>query len=177
MSDEVILIQTRSKAFDSDSAENIDAPDPASFNRSEALGGALLTVALTPLLSPWLLLLCHGNSKHALRASYTLGIAIGFATYGLIFIILASLVTSSLQTMCVSMIYDSAMEQVDSRAKESLTTTKIAEVKELVGTVCSLCLAYVLYAFIACAALFLGVGACMCSRSRKMLKRRKVSAF
>ncbi|KAJ3238856.1 hypothetical protein HDU81_007056 [Chytriomyces hyalinus] len=177
MSDEGILIRTRSKVFPSNSAEDLGAPGPASYNLSEALGGALLTFALTPILSPWLLLLCRGHSKHTLRASYTLGLAIGFATYGLIFIILASLIKSSLQTVCVSMVYDAAMEQVDSRAKESLTTTKIAEVKELVGTVCSSYLVYVLYAFIAFAALFLGLGACVGYRSRKILRRRKVSVF
>ncbi|KAJ3238082.1 hypothetical protein HDU78_003690 [Chytriomyces hyalinus] len=184
MAEEVVIIQTRPGAYVYDpakAAENGEHPDgtkPASFEPLQVVGGTLLSIILTPIIAPWLMICCRGPSKDTLRASYNLGLAIGFVIWGIIFIIVASLVTTTFQTMCVEMIYEAAMAQVSASDKKYMNATMIADIKiNTVAPFCTLYLSYVLYAFIAFGLLFLGMAACMCHRSNKILKRRRVSAM
>ncbi|KAJ3233297.1 hypothetical protein HDU81_002338 [Chytriomyces hyalinus] len=182
MAEEVVIIQTRPGAYVYDpakAAENGEQPDgtkPAAFEPIQVAGGAVLSIILTPIIAPWFMICCRGPARDTIRASYNLGLAIGFVIWGIVFIIIASLITSTFQTMCVSMIFDAAMGQVSASDKEHLNATMIAQVKDTVAPFCTLYLSYVLYAFIAFGFLFLGMAACMCHRSNKMLKRRRVAA-
>ncbi|KAJ3031594.1 UNVERIFIED_CONTAM: hypothetical protein HDU68_002197 [Siphonaria sp. JEL0065] len=152
---------------------------PPSWNWGVLAIGIILTFVLSPIFVIIPLCCCLSYAEARTRASYNLGAAIGIATWGGIFFVLAIMIPTTLTTLCVKTIETAVLASVvssysgnaDVAAAITNNATMLAQIDAQITPMCSMFLGYALYGFLGLGALLVLISLCMCHRSRKMLRR------
>ncbi|KAJ3062200.1 hypothetical protein HDU98_001907 [Podochytrium sp. JEL0797] len=139
----------------------------------------LCTFALTPILAICPLCLCLNYAEQRVRASYNLGVAVGIGLWGFIFAVGAIIANGPLIPICTTTLDNAIIAKAESSYSGSSSIaqavtqnqTFLNQMADQTRPLCAMALTYVMYVFILFAVVCIGVGLCMCHRSRKILRR------